>query len=225
LDEGFNSRDDAALNPLNIRKHSTLIVALTGGIASGKTAVSDRFAALGVPIIDTDVIAHQVVAIGQPALQEIRKAFGDEVLLADGSLDRKALRQIVFSDPVARKKLEAITHPAIRTQVLASIAAVSAPYCLVVIPLFTETSAYDWVDRVLVVDTTEETQIERVMQRDGVSRKQAEAALAAQTSRQARLALADDVIENNGSLAEVDAVVQRLHGLYSEMAREALLRA
>jgi dephospho-CoA kinase len=199
-------------------KHSTFIVALTGGIASGKTAVSDRFAALGVPVIDTDVIAHQVVAVGQPALQEIRDVFGAEVLLADGNLDRKALRQIVFSDPVARKKLEDITHPAIRARVLRDIAAVETVYCVVVIPLFTETGAYDWVDRVLVVDSSEATQLERVMQRDGVSREQAEAALASQTSRQARLALADDVIENNGELAELDAAVQRLHGLYLKLA-------
>lgn len=207
--------DDEAMT---VPKKSTFIVALTGGIASGKTAVSDRFAALGVPIIDTDVIAHQVVAIGQPALQEIRNVFGDEILLPNGSLDRKALREIVFSDPAARKKLEAITHPAIRSRVLRDISTVDADYCIVVIPLFTETGAYDWVDRVLVVDTNEETQIQRVMKRDDVSREQAETALAAQTSRQARLAMADDVIENSGSLEDLYADIQLLHALYTELA-------
>jgi len=199
-------------------KQSTFVVALTGGIASGKTAVSDRFAALGVPVIDTDVIAHQVVALGEPALEEIRLAFGDDVLLPDGNLHRSKLREIIFSDGAAKRKLEAILHPAIRAKVQEEIAAVTADYCVVVIPLFTESGAYDWVDRVLVVDTNEETQIERVMQRDGVNRQQAEAALASQTSRQSRLALADDVIENNGSVGELDGEVKRLHHLYGRLA-------
>jgi dephospho-CoA kinase len=194
------------------------VVALTGGIASGKTAVSDRFAALGVPVIDTDVIARAVVEPGQPALQEIVTTFGKGVLAADGSLNRRMLRETIFSDPAAKQQLENILHPAIREQVQRDIAAVEAPYCLVVIPLFTETSSYDWVDRVLVVDTSEETQIQRVMQRDHVSREQAEAALAAQTSRQARLALADDVIENNGAVEELDEEVERLNRRYLELA-------
>lgn len=203
------------------RKQSPYIVALTGGIASGKTAVSDRFAALGVPVIDTDVIAYQVVEPGQPALQEIVAAFGKVMLLANGKLNRRMMRETIFSDPVAKQRLESILHPAIRARVQQQIAAVVADYCLVVIPLFTESGAYDWVDRVLVVDTDEETQIERVMQRDGVSREQAEAALASQTSRQSRLALADDVIENNGSKADLDAAVSRLHALYMRLATSA----
>jgi len=196
------------------------VVALTGGIASGKTAVSDRFAALGVPIIDTDVIAHQVVELGQPALAQIQNAFGDDILLADGNLNRRKLRDTIFSDAAAKKHLEAILHPAIRLRVAEEIAAVEAAYCMVVIPLFTESGAYDWVDRVLVVDTDEETQIQRVMQRDEVSREQAEAALASQASRESRLALADDVIENNGLLAELEADVQRLHALFGRLAAD-----
>jgi dephospho-CoA kinase len=200
-------------------KQPPYVVALTGGIASGKTAVSDRFAALGVPVIDTDVIAHQVVEPGQPALLEIVAAFGEEMLMPDGKLNRRLMRETIFSDPAAKQRLEGILHPAIRTRAQRAIAAVSADYCLVVIPLFSETGAYDWVDRVLVVDTTEETQIQRVMRRDNVSRQQAEAALASQTSRQKRLALADDVIENNGSIAELDTQVQRLHDLYTRLAK------
>lgn len=200
------------------RKPSPYVVALTGGIASGKTAVSDRFAALGVPVIDTDVIAHQVVEPGQPALQEIVAVFGDGMLVSDGTLNRRRMRETIFSDPVAKRLLEGILHPAIRSEVQQRIAAVDSEYCVVVIPLFTESGAYDWVDRVLVVDTDEQTQIERVMQRDGVDRQQAEAALASQTSRRARLALADDVIENNGGIAGLDAEVLRLHLLYRKLA-------
>jgi len=203
---------------LTSRKHLPFVVALTGGIASGKTAVSDRFAVLGVPVIDTDVIAHQVVEVGQPALEDIRGAFGDDFLLSDGKLHRSKLREAIFTDAFAKQKLEAILHPAIRARVQDEIAAVVADYCVVVIPLFTETGSYDWVDRVLVVDTDEVTQINRVMQRDGVSRQQAEAALASQTSRQSRLALADDVIENNGSIAVLDGEVKRLHHLYRKLA-------
>ncbi len=199
-------------------KKSPFVVALTGGIASGKTAVSDRFAALGVPVIDTDVIAHQVVKPGQPALQEVVAAFGEGVLLADGALNRRRVRETIFSDPVAKRRLEGILHPAIRSEVQQRIATVDSEYCVVVIPLFTESGAYDWVDRVLVVDTDEQTQIERVMQRDGVDRQQAEAALASQTSRQARLALADDVIENNAGIAELDAEVAQLHARYTALA-------
>lgn len=199
-------------------KPSPYVVALTGGIASGKTAVSDRFATLGVPVIDTDVIAHQVVVPGQAALQAIATRFGNDILLEDGNLNRRLMRQMIFSNPVAKKDLEQILHPAIRAQVQQQIAQVTAPYCLVVIPLFTETGTYDWVDRVLVVDVDEQTQVQRVMQRDNVSREQAEAALKAQTSRQARLALADDVIENNGSMDDLDDEVERLHGLYTRLA-------
>ena len=203
---------------------SPFVVALTGGIASGKTAVSDRFAALGVPVIDTDLIARAVVEPGQHALNEIVAVFGEGMLSPDGTLNRRLLREIIFSDPAAKLKLESILHPAIRAQVQRDIAAVKAPYCVVVIPLFTESSdrvnSYDWVDRILVVDTTEETQVRRVMQRDDVSREQAQAALAAQASRQSRLALADDVIENNGAVEELDAEVARLHRRYLELAEK-----
>jgi dephospho-CoA kinase len=197
----------------------TFVVALTGGIASGKTAVSNRFKELGVPVIDTDVIAHQVVEPGQPALSEIQSQFGEELILPDGKLDRRSLRNRIFSDSAAKEKLERILHPAIRARVQQEIAAVTRDYCIVVIPLFTETGAYDWVDRVLVVDTTEETQVNRLMGRDAVSEHQAREALAAQASRQERLALADDVIANNGALDELDETVRQLHGHYQDLAR------
>jgi dephospho-CoA kinase len=197
---------------------SPFVVALTGGIASGKTAVSDRFAALGVPVIDTDVIAHQVVEPGQPALQEIVRQFGNGILLPDGNLDRRAMRQKIFSDTTAKKRLESILHPAIRSRVQHQIAAVTAAYCVVVIPLFTETGSYDWVDRVLVVDVDEETQVQRVMQRDGVSREQALDALAAQASRASRLALADDVIVNDGSFNDLVGKVNSLHAEYTRLS-------
>lgn len=179
---------------------------------------------MGVPVIDTDVIAHQVVEPGQPALVAIASEFGQAILEKDGKLNRRLLREKIFSDPLAKQALEAILHPAIRSRALEEITSVQAPYCLVVIPLFTETGAYDWVDRVLVVDTTEETQIQRVMQRDGVDRQHAEAALASQASREARLALADDVIENNGAVVDLDAAVEKLHIQYIKFAQDAQRR-
>ena len=190
-------------------------VALTGGIASGKTLVSDEFSRLGVPVIDTDVIAHEIVNPGQPALQEIEDAFGASILDGDGRLRRKELRALIFTDTGARKKLESILHPKIRQEVAKAISNVKTGYCILAIPLLAESGGYPNVDRVLVVDVDEETQISRLMSRDNSSRDQAVQALASQASRQQRLAIADDVIDNSASLEDARLEVARLHQTYT----------
>jgi len=193
-------------------------VVLTGGIAAGKTAVSDRFARLGVPVIDTDRIARTVVEPGQPALDEIRRTFGADFLDASGRLDRKTMRQAIFSDASKKARLEEILHPRIAREALRQIEQVDFPYCLLVIPLYTESTRWSWVDRVLVVDVAESVQIERVISRDRIDRNQAEAILAAQATREQRLALAIDVIDNSGGLKELDSQVEALHRKYLELA-------
>jgi dephospho-CoA kinase len=193
-------------------------VALTGGIASGKSTVADLFAGLGVPVIDTDLIAREVVEPGQPALAEVVAAFGPGVLGADGRLDRRRLREIIFDDAVARRRLEAILHPAIRAEMERQSRAAGGAYQLLVIPLLTEGGRRDHVDRVLLVDVPETVQVERLMRRDGVSREQAAASLGAQATRDARLAIADDVIENAGHAADLAAPVAKLHERYLQLA-------
>ncbi|MGB5064881.1 MAG: dephospho-CoA kinase [Candidatus Competibacter sp.] len=193
-----------------------LVIGLTGGIGSGKTAVSDRFARHGVPVIDTDLIARELVEPGQSALADIVAEFGSNCLDSDGRLHRARLRERVFADPAGRQRLEAILHPRIRTVVWERIAALTAiPYCLVVIPLLAETGMTDLVDRVLVVDAPEAEQIRRVMARDRIDAIQARAILAAQARRDARLALADDILENDGDFVELDRRVTALHRQYS----------
>jgi dephospho-CoA kinase len=189
-------------------------VALTGGIASGKTSVANLFAARGVPVIDTDVIARQVVEPGEPALAAVVEAFGDQILGEDGRLDRARMREHVFADAAARRRLESILHPAIRAEMERQSRAAGGPYQLLVIPLLVESGRRDHVDRVLVVDVPEVTQVERLMRRDASTREQAEAALRAQATRDARLAFADDVIENTGDLAALEAQVAALHRDY-----------
>lgn len=195
-------------------------VGLTGGIASGKTTVSRLFQALGVPVIDSDEIARDVVAPGTPALAAIQARFGAGVIQADGTLDRRALRQIVFGDPLARRDLEAITHPAIRAEMESRSRAAGGTYQLLAIPLLVEGGGgRDRVDRVLVVDCDEQTQLRRVMLRDGVDEAGARAVLAAQASRAQRLAAADDVIANDGDLARLRDQVEALHRRYLDAAR------
>jgi dephospho-CoA kinase len=194
-------------------------VVLTGGIASGKSAVSACFEKLGVPIVDTDVIARQVVEPGSPALQRIARELGAGFLDKDGGLNRTKMRQAIFSDPDLKSRLEAILHPLIGREVLQQVNQLDSPYCIIVIPLFAESSAYAWIDRVLVVDATEDAQIERVMARDGISRDQARAILNAQASRQDRLALADDILDNSGRLSELSERVKALHEKYLSLAR------
>ena len=209
------------MNP-GARKRSTrrrpLRVGLTGGIASGKTTVSRLFEALGVPVIDTDVLAREVVAPGQPLLVQIAERFGKQVIAADGSLDRAALRTIVFADPAARTDLEQLTHPAIRALLEERSRALRGDYQILVIPLLVETAGRTPVDRVLVVDCSEEMQIRRLQARDGSTLEQARQILSAQVSREARLAAADDVIVNDGDLAAVRDRIAELHAKYTELA-------
>jgi dephospho-CoA kinase len=189
-------------------------VGLTGGIASGKTTVSQLFAALGVPIIDSDSIAREIVAPGQPALQAIRQRFGADVLQPDGSLDRAALRQLVFADPGARRDLESITHPAIRAEMERQSRLAGGAYQILAVPLLAEGGGRGRFDRVLVVDCPEDLQVLRVMARDRVGAAQARAVLAAQASRAERLAFADDVIVNDGDIAALRDQVAALHRDY-----------
>lgn len=200
-------------------------VGLTGGIASGKTLVSRLFAAHGVPVIDTDELAREVVAPGSAGLAAVRARFGDAVIAPDGQLDRRALRARVFADPAARRDLEAITHPRIRALVEQRAAAAQGPYQVHVVPLLVEAGREASVDRVLVVDCPEALQIARLLQRDGGGREQAEAILAAQATRAQRLAVADDVIVNDGDPRQVEAAVAALHDRYIALARDAGRRA
>lgn len=194
------------------------MLVLTGGIAAGKTAVSDLFAQRGVPVIDTDRIAHEIVEPGQPALQRIIKAFGPEFLGADGRLDRKKMRNAIFSSPRQKTRLESILHPAIASEVNHRIAQIAAPWCILVVPLLAETSLFPWIDRVLVVDVEESAQIKRVMARDKISQQQARSILDAQTGRQQRLALADDILDNSGTLKQLEARVDKLYDKYTALA-------
>ncbi|MEI2743900.1 MAG: dephospho-CoA kinase [Candidatus Competibacter sp.] len=195
-----------------------LVIGLTGGIGSGKTAVSDRFARRGVPVIDTDLIARELVEPGQPALAEIVAAFGPVCLDAAGRLRRDYLRERVFADPEGRQRLEAILHPRVRTAMRVRVASLAAPYCLVVIPLLVETGMTDWVDRIVVVDAPESEQIRRVMARDGASEQQARRILDAQAQRVERLSHADDVLENTGDLDALDDRIAVLHERYLALA-------
>lgn len=193
-------------------------VGLTGGIASGKTRVAEFFAARGITVIDSDQIAREVVAAGTPALAAIQARFGDSVIAVDGSLDRRALRAMVFADPAARRDLEAITHPAIRARMAELNATATGPYVINAIPLLTEGGGRRNLDRVLVVDCPEDLQVARVMTRDRVDEAGARAVLAAQASRAARLAIADDVITNDGNLAALESAVAVLHERYLQLS-------
>jgi dephospho-CoA kinase len=194
-------------------------VGLTGGIASGKSTAAKFFGALGVPILDSDQVAREVVEPGQPPLERLVERFGRGILTADGHLDRPALRDIVFSDPRARADLENLTHPAIGAALEARSAAAGGPYQILVIPLLVEKNLASQVSRVLVVDCDEELQIRRLHARDGSTRAQARAILDAQVSRSARLKAADDVIRNDADMGAVQTQVAELHARYLELAR------
>jgi dephospho-CoA kinase len=196
-------------------------VGLTGGIASGKSTAAKFFGALGVPIIDTDQVARDVVEPGQPPLERLVERFGPSILTPDGHLDRPALRNIVFSDPKARADLEALTHPAIGVAVEARSAIAGGPYQVLVIPLLVEKSLGSQVDRVVVVDCEEDLQIKRLQVRDSSTLEQARAILNVQTSRTARLKAAHDVIKNDGDMSAVRDQVSELHARYLELARQA----
>lgn len=200
---------------------SSFIVGLTGGIASGKSEVSRRFEALGIAVADADVAAREVVAIGSPGLAAIAELFGADVLQADGSLDRAYLRQRVFANPDERRALEAITHPAIRARVRSLCEAASSPYAIAAIPLLTEAggrSTYPWLQRILVVDTPEEVQHARLRSRDNIDAALAERMIQAQASRAQRLAIADDVIVNDGHPDALQVHIEALDARYRELA-------
>jgi dephospho-CoA kinase len=193
-------------------------VGLTGGIASGKSTAAKFFGALGVPILDSDQVARDVVEPGQPPLERLVERFGRRILTADGHLDRPALRDIVFADPKARADLEALTHPAIGAAMEARSAAAGGPYQILVIPLLVEKNLAAHVDRVLVVDCDEELQIRRLRDRDGSTPEQVEAILRAQAPRAARLKAADDVIRNDTDMSAVRDQVAALHARYLDLA-------
>jgi dephospho-CoA kinase len=193
-------------------------VGLTGGIASGKSIAAKFFGALGVPILDSDQVARDVVEPGQPPLERLVERFGPKILTADGHLDRPALRDIVFSDPRARADLEALTHPAIGAAMEARSAAAGGPYQILVIPLLVEKNLAAHVDRVLVVDCDEEQQMRRLRDRDGSTPEQVQAILRAQAPRAARLKAADDVIYNDTDMSAVRDQVAALHARYLELA-------
>ena len=191
---------------------NTLIIALTGGIAAGKTAVTRRFEALGVHVHDADIAAREVIAPGTPGLTAVVEAFGADVLDGTGKLDRRAMRERVFTDPMARRKLEAIIHPLVRDWLRDRVAAETGPYCLLAIPLLAENLAhYRWIKHVLLVDAPESMQLDRLVLRDGIDETLARRMLAQQASRAERLALADYVVDNSGDEVALDVAVAQLH--------------
>ena len=202
---------------------SDYIVGVTGGVASGKSEVTRRFEALGVLVADADVAARDAVAAGSAGLAQVVAAFGDGVLAADGSLDRAAMRQRVFADAEARRRLEAIIHPLVRQQLQDECAVATGPYAIASIPLLAEggREAYAWLQRILVVDVPPDLQRARLMQRDGIDAALAERMIAAQATREARLAISDDVIVNDGPLAALDEHVAALDRRYRALAAAA----
>jgi dephospho-CoA kinase len=196
-----------------------LRIGLTGGIASGKSTVTRRFAELGVPVIDADVASRNVVEPGESGLEQVVRRFGAGVLDAAGHLDRRALRALIFSDPASRQALDVILHPLIQADMERLAASAQGPYLVMSIPLLVESGrARERVDRVLVVDVDEAVQLQRVQARDGCGEEQALAILASQASREARLAAADDVLWNAGSVADLRQAVDRLHEQYLRLA-------
>lgn len=195
-----------------------LEVGLTGGIASGKSAVANAFAELGAAIIDTDMLARDVTAAGSEGLQAIIQDFGQEYVDASGQLDRAKLRRHVFTSPAARKRLEAILHPLVLAQLHDQLAKLEAPYVIIVVPLLVETGMQRDMDRVLVVDCPQALQIKRLRERDGETEDGARAILATQADRNTRLAAADDIITNDSDLEALQPAVQQLHERYLHMA-------
>ena len=198
---------------------STLTIGLTGGIASGKSAVASAFERMGVKIIDADTVARTVVEPGEPALAEIVDRFGDDIVDADGHLRRRALRQIVFEDDAARTDLEGITHPRIRAELARQRDAAQSDYCILVVPLLVKSSMLDLVDRVLVIDAPETIQLERLMARDDIDEAFARKMIAAQDARAERLAMADDVLINTGPRKDIADLAAALHAGYLRLAQ------
>lgn len=198
---------------------SQLVIGLSGGIGSGKTTVTDLFADLGVEIIDADVIARQVVEPGTPALGQIIDKFGEDIIGKEGRLDRAKLRQLIFQQPALKNWLNGLLHPVIRQKMQRLTREASSPYCILSVPLLFENQLNKSVDRVLIVDVSEQAQLARTVGRDGVDEKQVKAIMASQASRAERLTIADDVINNNGDEAALVGQVQRLHSDYLQQAK------
>jgi dephospho-CoA kinase len=208
----------------NSRPGPRLVVGLTGGIASGKSLVGAMFVKLGAALVDTDAVAREVVASGQPGLAAVAAQFGPSVLLPSGELDRRALRSLVFADEAKRRALERLLHPLIRSRTLAKLAELEAPYALVAVPLLIETDFKAIVDRILVVDCPESVQLERLMRRDAIPKDEALSMVRAQTDRATRLKAAHDVIDNSGTADETRRQVERLHRRYLELAAQRARR-
>jgi len=200
------------------RRIRPLVVGLTGGIGSGKSTVAAIFHSLGIPVIDADVLARELVEPGEPALEEIRQVFGEDSITSDGRLDRAFIRQRVFTNVDEKQKLEAILHPRIRNRISAWTATVESPYCIAVIPLLLETGQTDMVDRILVIDTPENEQLKRVAARDGLTHNVIMAIMDTQADRETRRAAADDVIENDADIASLETRVRALHNHYLELS-------
>ena len=201
-----------------------LRVGLTGGIGSGKTTVSQRFEALGVPVIDTDLLAREVVEPGEPALDRLVAVFGEDILRNDGRLNRERLREMAFADPAAKQALESIVHPAIRERMrvrLEDLESRDVPYCVVVVPLLVETDFQEMVDRVLVVEAQRERRIGWVMERTGMTRAEVERIMDSQATSEERLRVAHDIVHNDGSLRELEKKVDQLHAKYLESPTSA----
>lgn len=195
------------------------IVGVTGGIGSGKSTVANFFAELGIVVVDADIIARDVVAVGEPALTAISDYFGSEVIAKDGSLDRAVLREHIFTHPAHRQWLEALLHPLIRERMIAQCQQATSAYCLLVVPLLVENQLTELCHRVLVVDVTPEQQVARTLQRDKIDATQVHAIMKSQASRQQRLAAADDVLDNNSSdLNQLQERVTELHQQYLALA-------
>lgn len=192
----------------------TFILGLTGGIGSGKSAASQWFETQGITVVDADIVAREIVEKGQPALQHIQAAFGDWVLLENGELDRRALREHIFQNPEARQVLENITHPAIRQSIIQQLQAATSPYVVLVSPLLFETKQHLLTQHTLLIDATEELQIQRASQRDGQSIEQIHKIIQAQMPRQKKRELADDIVLNNGHLEHLYSHLEPLHQAY-----------
>ncbi len=203
---------------------SRWVVGLTGGIGSGKSAVSDRFVKLGIKIVDADIASRVVVEPGKPALAQIAEHFGSQLLTKEGELDRAQLRKKVFADKSQRRWLEQLLHPLINEYLRAELASAESAYAILAHPLLIETGRNRICDRVLVVDVPEELQLSRTMQRDANTEEQVRAIMAAQASREDRLAAADDIITNDQDLSHLDAEVARLHKIYLALANDASAR-
>lgn len=196
-----------------------LVVGLTGGIAAGKSTATAFFQERGVPVIDADEVARDVVAAGTPGLAAVAAAFGSQILQANGTLDRRRLREVVFADPAERRRLEAILHPLIQTEIRARLQQVRGPYCILAVPLLIESAALRALaHRILVIDVPEEVQLARLMQRDGMSAEQCQAMLAAQASRARRLEAADDVVDNATDVTALQRQLDSVHARYLELA-------